>query len=200
MKLSQYAKKMGVTYRTAFRWWQQGQIKGYQLPSGTIVVTEEEEAAKTPVTPRVAIYARVSSHEHRANLERQVERLSTYCAARGYQIHKVVKEIGSGVNDHRAKFLALLEDQQITTIVVEHKDRATHFGFRYLEVLLKGQGRNLEVVNLAENNREDLLTDLVSVIYSFCARLYGQHCAKRKTDTIVAQMIQEDQEEADATR
>ena len=84
-----------------------------------------------------------------------------------------MKEIGSGVNDNRAKFLALLEDQRITRIVVEHKDRATRFGFRYLETLLRGQGRTLEVVNLAENNREDLLADLVSIVYSFAARLYG---------------------------
>jgi putative resolvase len=155
MKLSQYAKKVGVTYRTAFRWWQNGQIKGYQLPSGTIVVTEAEES-KDRAAGQVAIYARVSSPEHRANLERQAERLENYCAAKGYQVSQVVKEIGSGVNDNRAKFLALLEDQHVTTIVVEHKDRATRFGFRYLETLLRGQGRTLEVVNLAENDTEDL--------------------------------------------
>jgi putative resolvase len=73
MKLSQYARKVSVTYRTAFRWWQNGQIQGYQLPSGTIVVTEAEEQ-KTLQPGQVAIYARVSSHEHRANLERQAER------------------------------------------------------------------------------------------------------------------------------
>lgn len=37
MKLSEYAKTYGITYRTAFRWWQQGQIKGFQKPSGTIM-------------------------------------------------------------------------------------------------------------------------------------------------------------------
>ena len=64
MKLSQYAKKQGVTYRTAFRWWQAGQIKGYQLPSGTIVVTEgEQEPPKVERERRVALYARVSSQE-----------------------------------------------------------------------------------------------------------------------------------------
>ncbi len=157
MKLSQYAKKVGVTYRTAFRWWQLGHIKGYQLPSGTIIVTEGEEIQERRTGQgQVVIYARVSSHEHRANLERQAERLEDYCAAKGYQVSRVVKEIGSGTNDNRAKFLALLEDQRISTIVVEHKDRATRFGFRYLETLLKGQGRVIEVVNLAHNNREDL--------------------------------------------
>ena len=130
MKLSQYARTVGVTYRTAFRWWQNGQIKGYQLPSGTIVVTEQDQRSEKKPEELVAIYTRVSSHEHRANLERQAKRLEDYCAANGYRIHKVVKEIGSGVNDNRAKFLALLEDQRITTIVVEHKDRATRFGFR----------------------------------------------------------------------
>ncbi len=190
MKLSQYAKKVGVTYRTAFRWWQTGQIKGYQLPSGTIVVTEGEERQESRIE-QIAIYARVSSHEHKANLERQAERLADYCAAKGYQVSKVVKEIASGVNDNRPKFLALLGDQLITRIVVEHKDRATRFGFRYLETLLSGQGRTIEVVNLAENNREDLLADLVSIIYSFAARLYGHRRAKRKTEAIVKQLTQE---------
>jgi putative resolvase len=192
MKLSQYAKKVGVTYRTAFRWWQNGDIKGYQLPSGTIVVTEGEERQESR-TGQVVIYARVSSHQQRANLERQAERLEDYCAAKGYQVSRVVKEIGSGVNDNRAKFLALLEDQRIHTIVVEHTDRATRFGFRYLDTLLKGQGRTLEVVNLEENNREDLLTDLVSIIYSFAARLYGELRAKRKTEAIVKQLQEADE-------
>jgi len=83
MKLSQYAKKQGVTYRTAFRWWQAGQVQGYQLPSGTIVVTEGDQEPPKERVRRVAIYARVSSHEHRPNLKRQVERLEEYCAAKG---------------------------------------------------------------------------------------------------------------------
>ena len=192
MKLSQYAKKVGVTYRTAFRWWQNGDIKGYQLPSGTIVVTEGEERQESR-TGQVVIYARVSSNAHRANLERQAERLEDYCAAKGYQVSRVVKEIGSGVNDNRAKFLAVLEDQRIHTIVVEYKDRATRFGFRYLDALLKGQGRTLEVVNLAENNPEDLFTDLVSIIDSLAARLYGPRVASRKTEAIVKQLQEADE-------
>src|SRR6266849_8380321 len=189
MKLSQYAKKVGVTYRTAFRWWQLGHIKGYQLPSGTIIVTEGEEIQERRTGQgQVVIYARVSSHEHRANLERQAERLEDYCAAKGYQVSRVVKEIGSGTNDNRAKFLALLEDQRIAVIVVEHKDRATRFGFRYLETLLERQGRRVEVVNLADNGREDLVADLVAIVYSFCTRLYGQRRAKRKSETIVQEL------------
>jgi putative resolvase len=68
----------------------------------------------------------------------------------------VVKEIASGVNDSRPKLLALLKDPTITLIVVEHKDRLTRFGFRYIETLLGLAGRQIEVVNVAENNRKDL--------------------------------------------
>jgi putative resolvase len=113
---------------------------------------------------RVAMYARVSSHEHRANLDRQVERLEDYCAAKGHQVAQVVKEIASGVNDARPKLLAFLEDPSITQIVVEHTDRFTRFGFRYLETLLELQDRTIEVVNLADNDREDVLADLVSIM------------------------------------
>jgi putative transposase len=71
--------------------------------------------------------------------------------------------------------------------VVEHKDRLTRFGFRYIETLLEVQGRSIEVVNAAENDKEDLLHDLASIIYAFCARLYGQRRAKRKTERLVEQ-------------
>jgi putative resolvase len=186
MKLSQYAKQQGISYRTALRWFRDGAIKGYQAPSGTIIVTTDEQLI--PQTQKVAIYARVSSSENKSNLESQAERLAAYCTAKGYQITKVVKEIGSGVNESRPKFLSLLEDQSMNLIVIEHKDRGTRFGFRYIETLLRGQGRHIEVVNAAENGTEDLLADLVSIIYRFCARLYGQRRAKRKTEKIVAEL------------
>jgi len=69
--------------------------------------------------------------------------------------------------------------------VVEHTDRLTRFGFRYLETLLKSQGRAIEVGNQAENDQEDLLADLTAILYSFTARLYGQRRAKRQTETVI---------------
>jgi putative resolvase len=194
MKLSQYARQQGISYSTALRWWHQGMIRGYQAPSGTIIV--ETETTSHGREERVAIYARVSSAEHKENLERQVERLVQYCTVRGYQVGQIVKEIASGVNDSRPKLLALLKDPQTTRIVVEHKDRLTRFGFRYLETLLEIQGRTIEVVNVAENDKEDLIADLVAIVYSFTARLYGQRRAKRKTERIVQELQAEERGKA----
>jgi putative resolvase len=186
MKLSQYAKQQGISYRTALRWFRDGTIQGYQAPSGTIIVTEREQVQH--VSEKVAVYARVSSSEHRENLERQAERLSQYCTVRGYQVALVVKEIASGVNDSRPKLLSLLKDTSITRVVVEHRDRLTRFGFHYIDALFSVQGRVIEVVNPAENDKEELLADLASIIYSFCARLYGQRRAKRKTEKVVQEL------------
>lgn len=186
MKLSQYAKQQGISYSTALRWWHQGVIRGYQAPSGTIIVEIEDKARASE--ERVAIYARVSSAEHRESLERQAERLTQYCAIRGYRVVKLVKEIGSGVNDSRPKLLSILSDPLITRVIVEQKDRLTRFGFRYIETLLAIQGRTIEVAGPAENNKEDLLHDLASIVYSICAQLYGQRRAKRKTARLVEQL------------
>jgi putative resolvase len=188
MKLSQYAKKVGISYRTAWRWYKSGKIKGYQMPTKTIVITEDEQ--KSPIE-KVVVYTRVSSSEHKNNLESQADRLVAYCAAKGWQVRAIVKEIGSGVNDSRNKLLKLLADTSITIIVIEHKDRLTRFGFNYISTLLESQGRRVEVVNLADNGTEDLLSDLTSIIYSFCARLYGQRRAKRKTEAITKQLEDE---------
>jgi len=176
-----------------------GQIKGYQLPTGTIIITEGEAQPHENEPYRVAVYARVSANEHRPNLERQAERLTAYCSVRGYQVAKVVKEVGSGVNDHRKKLLTILADPSLTLIVVEHRDRLTRFGFKYLEILLSMQGLTIEVLNPTETAIEDILADLTSIIYSFCARLYGQRRAKRRTEALIQQLTPEGGE-ADASR
>lgn len=191
MKLSDYARKVGVSYYTARRWFHAGQISGYQAPSGTIIVTEGSEPEVQVVVnlpQHVAVYGRVSAAENKANLESQIQRLLDYCAARGYQVTQIVKEIGSGVNDSRPKLLKLLTNPEVSLIVVEHKDRLTRFGFNYIEQLLLMQGRRIEVINQAENGKDDLIQDFASIVTSFCARLYGQRGCKRKTERIIAEL------------
>jgi putative resolvase len=195
VKLKDYARQQGVSYRTAWRWWKAGKLPGHQMDTGTILI-ETEPAAPSSTSQQVAIYARVSSTENKSNLDSQAERLAAYCAARGYHVVKVVKEVGSGVNDSRPKLLALLEDQRIGLVVIEHKDRLTRFGFRYLDTLLKAQGRAIEVTNQSENGTEDMLADLTAIVYSFCSRLYGQRRAKRTTEKIVHQLEKDSCEEA----
>lgn len=188
MKLSAYARQIGISYRTAWRWFKAGKLPGSQVDTGTIIVTRPTPET-THVSPsRIALYTRVSAAENKDNLEGQANRLQDYCAAKGYQAAVVVKEIGSGVNDTRPKLLRLLTDPTITLIVVEHKDRLTRFGFNYLEQLLKMQGRRIEVVNLAGDGKEDLIQDVVSIVTSFCARLSGQRRSKRKTERIIAEL------------
>ncbi len=185
MKLSQYSKKLGVRYKTAWRWYKEGRLKGYQLPTGTIIITEEDTPEKDL---KVAVYARVSSSDGRKNLEARAERLTGYCMAKGWQISRIVKEIGSGVNDSRKKLKELFEDTSVNLIVVEHKDRLTRFGFNYIETLPALQDRHIEVVNPAGDDRQDIMQDLISVVYSFSARLYGRRRAKRKTEKIIAEL------------
>ncbi|MFA5135361.1 MAG: IS607 family transposase [Patescibacteria group bacterium] len=188
MKLSQYAKSVGVGYHTAYRWYQKGLIPGYQMPTGTIIVDVPPDVKEKSTRGLVAIYARVSSTENKANLDAQAERLQNYCAAKGYVVSEIVKEIGSGVNDTRPKLIKLLERPEVTKIVVEHKDRLTRFGFNYIDVLLKQQQKYIEVINEAADEKEDIMQDFISIITSFCARIYGNRRSKRKTEKIIAEL------------
>ena len=167
MKLSDYAKQEGISYRTAHRMWKRGELKGRQLSTGTILVD-----VSTPVEGAI-VYARVSSAENKSNLESQALRVERYCIARGYRIVGVVKEVGSGVNDSRKKLIKVFERDDYNLIVCEHKDRLTRVGFNYIKVLLNQAGKDVEVINEAREEQEDLMSDFISIITSFCARIYG---------------------------
>ncbi|MHC5822694.1 MAG: IS607 family transposase [Nostoc sp.] len=214
MKLSDYAKKAGVSYKTAHRWWKAGQLKGYQIPStGTIIIESDNPVEQELVA---LIYARVSSAEARANLDRQAIRLTDYSMARGYRIYKIVKEIGSGLNDNRKLLSNALQDENYNILVAEHRDRVTIFGLNYIKLLLEAKGKKLEIVNDAENSeqvpvfsqgetrgamavpgdwelanpegKDELMQDLISVITSFVQRIYGLRRAKGKTEKLIADL------------
>ena len=194
MRLSQYAKKMGVSYKTAFRWWKAGKLDAYQLDTGTVIV---RDPAQPQEALSVALYARVSSADQKENLERQMQRLKDYAASKGYQVTKTVSELASGLNESRPKFLKLLTDASIGVIVVEHRDRATRFGFNYLEQLLAMQGRRLEVI-FPSDTEHDLLDDFIAVITSMASRISGRRTCKRRAEKIkhcVEHVIQSEDEQ-----
>ena len=173
---------MGVTYKTAFRWWKAGKLDAYQLETGTVIV---REPVSSQAPTGVALYARVSSADQKEDLERQMQRLKDYAASRGYQVTKAVSELTSGLNEKRPKFLKLLTDASIGVIVVEHRNRATRFELPYIEQLLQMQGRRLEVIFPSDTEHE-LVDDFVAVITSMAARIYGRRQSKRRAEKIKA--------------
>lgn len=183
VKISQYAKIHNVTIRTVWNWIKKGEVIIERTPTGrNMVVIDNDKKNKEPI---VAVYARVSSSENKSNLQTQKDRLISYANAKGYKVDKVVTEIGSGLNDKRPKLEKLLTDKSIDIIIVEHKDRLARFGLNYIEKLLALDGRKIEIINPQENDRDDLMQDFVSIITSFCARLYGQRRSKRQTEKLI---------------
>jgi putative resolvase len=183
MKLSAWAKANGLTYKTAWRMWRDGRlpIPAEQLPTGTVIV----HPPPAPSAEAVALYARVASADQKADLERQLGRLADDASRERLTVIRSVSEIGSGLNGHRAKVMRLLADPAVRTLVVEHRDRLARFGAEYIEAALAAGGRKLVVVDQAERN-DDLVQDMVDVLTSFCARLYGRRAAKNRAEKALA--------------
>ena len=185
MKLTDWAKKQGVTYRSAWSYFHSNKIPGaFRLQSGAIIVPDDKPSKKE----YVVTYARVSSSENKDNLESQSKRLIDFCNAKGWQTHSNIKEIGSGLNDKRKKLESVLEEGIVTKLEVEHKDRLCRFGYNYIRILCDKINCDLVIVNDVETEKEDLIQDFVSVITSFCARLYGQRRNKRRTEKLIKEL------------
>lgn len=125
------------------------------------------------------MYARVSSADQKPDLDRQVARVTAWAAGEGLAVGRVVTEAGSALNGKRPKFLALLRDGSVRTIVVEHRDRFARFGAEYVEAALAAQGRRLLVVDPSEVD-DDLMGDVTEILTSLCARLYGRRTAANR--------------------
>ena len=98
---------------------------------------------------------------------------------------KIEEECASGLNDKRPKLLKLLKDENITKIVVEHKDRLSRFGVNYITELWAGE---IVVINEVTEDEKDLMQDFISLVTSFTARLYGQRRSKRNTEKLIKEL------------
>ncbi len=179
MKLSEWARRNGVHYQTAWSWAKNGQMPVPVVKTDTGRYLVLEQAADRP--GRTVAYCRVSSADQGDDLERQAGRVVTAATARGLTVAGVVSEVGSGLNARRPKLANLLGDPAVTTIVVEHRDRLARFGVEHLSYALAATGRDIVVVDNAEVD-DDLVRDMTEILTWFCARLYGRRSAKRKAE------------------
>ena len=163
MKLSDWARDNGISYKTAWLWWKQGKlpVPAYQTPTGTILVDVPEREDSGTV-----LYARVSSADQKADLDRQVARLAAFAAEKGIRVAKVVAEVGSGLNGHRKGLISVLRSPEYGAIVVEHRDRLARFGSEYIEAALAASGRRLIVME-PDEVKDDLVQDMIAVLTSF---------------------------------
>ena len=114
-------------------------------------------------TNNAVLYARVSSGDQAADLDRQMQHLRDYAAAQGLHVVQEVQEIGSGLNGHRKRLMKALENPSASTIVVEHRDRLARFGSEYIESALASSNRRVVIVNDTEM-KDDLVQDMIDVL------------------------------------
>lgn len=187
--LKEYACEHGIKYRAAWNRFKAGKVpEAFKDEFGKILIPED--APDKPIS--AAVYARVSSSDNRDNLDSQAERVRKYANLNGFPVDRVVKECGSGLNDSRRKLLKLMECPDITHIIVEHKDRLTRFGFEYLRRWMKCRGVEIIVINKVMDDQEDLMQDFISLVTSFCARLYGLRRSRRRTEKLINGLRKDD--------
>jgi putative resolvase len=195
MKLKEWAIANGVHPQTACVWFANGTlpVRAERVGPRTIMVFQDAVPSDSPVAVGgLGLYSRVSSHDQKADLQRQADRLHAWATATGIPIVKTVSEVGSGMNGSRPKLRKLLADPAVTTIVVEHRDRLGRMNTELVEAALSASGRRLVVVDPAELD-DDLVRDMTEVLTSFCARLYGRRSAANRVAAALAAANTEDE-------
>ena len=192
MKLAEWARANGVHPQTAYRWFREDRmpVPARRLESGTIWV----DAAPADEPGRV-VYARVASRDQRHDPDRQAARLTDWATANGHAVGEVVTEVGSGLNGKRPKLRRVLPGPSASVVVVEHRDRLARFGVEHLEAALSAHGRKVVVADPGET-ADDLVRDMIEVLTSMCARLYGRRGARNRAMRAVTAAKHEPGEEA----
>ena len=135
-------------------------------------------------------YARVSSHDQKADLDRQQAALEAYCATKGWRT-RVIRDLGSGMNYRKKGLQELLElilHRRFERLVITHQDRLLRFGAELVFRLCELQGIEIVIVHQGEQPsfEEELAQDVLEIITVFSARLYGSgsHQSKQQLDAL----------------
>lgn len=192
MLVKEWAAREGLHPQTVWKWCREGTmpVPVEHTPTGMWLIHDpkyETRSCATPDGSRTVCYARVSSADQKADLQRQADRLKAFALSMGVEAPEVVTETGSGMNDKRRKLNRLLSDPTVTTLIVEHRDRLARMNAGLVESALKAQNRRLIVVDDTELD-DDLVRDMTEVLTSLCARLYGRRAAKHRAQAALEAM------------
>ena len=184
MLVKEWAEREHLHPQTVWKWCRTGKmpVPVEHTPSGMWLVHDpkyETPAPSDAEQSRTVCYARVSSADQKADLQRQADRLKAFALSMGVEHPEVVTETSSGMNDKRRKLNRLLAYPGVGVIIVEHRDRLARMNAGLIESALKAQGRRLIVVDDRELD-DDLVRGMTEVLTSFCARLYGRRAAVNK--------------------
>ena len=179
VNLTEWAHAQGIHATTAYRWHREGKLPVPARKVGRLILVSPDTAADTSPRDGAGLYARVSSHDQKAELDRQVARLTAWAAQAGLPVVRVEAEVGSGMNGTRARARRLLADPAATVVVVEHRDRLGRVNTELAEAALAAHHRRLVVLDESEVT-DDLAGDMVEVLTLLCARLYGRGSARNR--------------------
>ncbi|MBS4728235.1 IS607 family transposase [Mycobacterium sp. SM1] len=194
MNLAVWAERNGVARVAAYRWFHAGLLPVPARRVGRLIVVDEPIGAAGRRS-RTTVYARGSWADQKADLDRQVARVTARATAQQIPVDKVVVGVGSALNGRRRKFLALLRDPAASRIVVEHRGRFCRCGSEYVQAALAAQGRELVVVDSAEVD-DDLEGDRSEILTSMCAWLYGKRAAPNRAKRALAAAASDEAEVA----
>lgn len=184
LSISEAAKLKGVSASTLRRWEAEGRLIPERTASGhRRYDLSQLLGIKSELSFTVA-YARVSSHDQKADLERQKQVLELFCAQNGWQF-QLIEDLGSGLNYNKRglkRLIKLIADNQVERLVLTHKDRLLRFGSELVFSLCEHFGCEVVIINRTEDSsfEEDLATDVLEIITIFSARLYGSRSHKNK--------------------
>ncbi len=201
LRSGEVAKRLGLHPLTVRRWVKEGKIAA--IPIGRearIPITEVERLLGEQRAGIIVLYGRVSGHDQKEDLQRQVQQLEQWAlVARTGQKTMTLTDIGSGLGTERKnlqRVLALVQDYQVAEVVVTFSDRLTRFGLSYLQTLFSGYGVTLTVLYPDEEKtpEQELVDDLLAIIASFAGRLYGLRSRKQKALVDCAKQLLAEQE------
>jgi putative resolvase len=178
------ATLLGVTVRTLHRWELDGKIKSTRTAGGHRRYDISDLISNKSGSQLTVGYARVSSHDQKDDLTRQVLVLESYCAKHGWGF-EVIQDLGSGMNYKKKgliRLIKLITSYQVERLVLTHKDRLLRFGSDLIFTLCEQFGTEVIIINRSDDStfEEDLASDVLEIITVFSARLYGSRSHKNK--------------------
>jgi predicted site-specific integrase-resolvase len=183
MKAEEVLNLLQISRKTLHVYAHNGRIRYTVMPNKRYDYNEEDiyKILNKDVKRKTVLYARVSTHKQKNDLQNQVDQMKQWCFMNGFTINAIYSDIASGISFEKRKgFFEMLDEimsNRVEKVVMTYKDRLSRVGFELFSYLFRKFRTEIVVISEVGSTKldsEEVFEEIISMLHFYSMKMYSK--------------------------